>query len=373
MIIVYFLFVITVAFFQYYAYTYQRDVELWILFELFLTKILLLILFTWLTLICLYKNIYGVSFNDTHRYIDSLGYMSSNLFDIKNSLFRLASHGSAFEPLYVLLMQVWYSIVSHNGLYFVAFITIGSILFTFKFFRNNTQLYWVAILLYSSHFLWVKDFNQLRNAMASSVVWYLPAMWYGKKLYKFTFFLLIALSLQSASIFILFAVIFSKYFSKYFLTIKSFVVLLFISVLLYFSHLGDFILINVFAKMSNHIAAYLLLNDEIADRGIFTNPVVIKGILYSLLFIKYRDLITKEHQMNDKFINIYIAGVIWLIVFSGIGIFANRMASYVMGFENFLLAEMLVVNKSSLLFVIIIIIAISQFYVDYSSMLVPQM
>lgn len=370
MILLYFSTIFILALVQYYVVVLSNDIELKILFERLFFRALYMVIFIWLFYIALIKEI-GTSNNDTGNYIRAFQLMSDSIYDYKSSQDRLLINGLSFEPLYLLLMQFWISFINNNWLVAVSAFTILSIVLTFTFFNKNTKLYYLAILLYSSHFLWVKDFNQLRNAMASAIVWFLPALWHEKR-WKFFLILAVAISIQSASVFILVALFFSKYLSKYFLDHRGFLFLLIISIILYYTNVSSFIFVNVFANISSQASAYLYRSSDIADRGVFANPVVIKGIIFSLIFIANRDNLIKRNSSNGYYINIYIFGILWTIIFSGIGIFANRFASYVTGFECLLMAEILCFRKNIWLFGVVLVVAVAQFYIDYILMLVPQ-
>lgn len=383
MILFYFFAICVLSLIQYYIVVLSRDTELKILFEKLIFKILFLIVFIWLFYIALNKEI-GIANNDTNNYIKAFQLLSDSIYDYRGSSYRLLINALIFEPLYVFIMQIWYSLISDNGLYFVSILTIISIFLTFNFFRQNTELYWMAMLLYSSHFLWAKDFNQLRNALASAIVWYLPAMWCNKRYVKFYGLLIVAILIQSASVFVLFALLLNKVLHKFLINRYKYILLLSFCIILYLSHFGDFVLKEMFAKISTHIAAYLYRANDIADRGIFTNPVVLKGVFFSLVLISVRKDLVELNMNNGCYIDLYIIGVLWIVVFSNIGLFANRFASYVTGFENLLLAEVVHINKrqltifnvdirSILMFILLLMLASSQFYVDSSALLTPQL
>lgn len=290
---------------------------------------------------------------------DSETYVSMfNAFSTPANYFKNYSENSFFEPAYYLIPSIVSLTLGLNYSWVFLIYAIIGISLKFLAITRLTDLAFLSVLVYCSHFFILHDMTQIRSGVASAIL--LLSIPQIQKRNFFGFLLLIAVGVLFHYSIIIFLPIYfldSKKINK-----KLYLILLFVPYILHFLKFNVLSVLQIFKLgfISEKIQLYndLLESDIFTDINVF-NILFIVQLISCTIFIIKSDLLLKNNKYSLVLLKIYCIAAASFVLFSNIPVIAFRI-SELLGIVQIILMPFIlyIIKTKSIALALIIVFAL---------------
>jgi hypothetical protein len=265
-----------------------------------------------------------------------------------SSLQQKAIHG---EPGFILLNRLCKTIgVGYIGMFFI--MALSSVSLSLNFFRKNTSLFLIAVLIYFCHVFMLRDMLQIRSGLAASISLYSFTFIKQRKLLKFLSVIILASMFHiGVAIIILVYLIYPIFIVEN----KRIIVLIIIGFIfgsILSASLLEFFFTNILYIPG--VSLYVGDSENFKSLGLL-NPVLLKSAVLVCLMIYYKQVIGEKVWLFEPLLISLAFSVFWLATFNQFAIFGARLATYLSNAEHILIPALFntKINKIFLWFIIV--------------------
>jgi hypothetical protein len=201
--------------------------------------------------------------------------------------------------------------------FLVSFISMSLIYVTIKRFSNY---YLFSILIYITNFYFIRDMNQIRAALAYSIVFYSLKYVNENNIYKYFLYILIATSIHFSALIALPV----YFFKKIYLSKNVVIFILFFSIIISKVKILKRLLdINILQIIPFYERFHIYLQYNLTDRGL--HPKTLKIIFICFIFVLLRDKMSEKYKLYNVFLNMLLFSVIIASLFHESPVFSVRL------------------------------------------------
>lgn len=290
---------------------------------------------------------------DSQNYIDYFNKGTDTVWDWKGLEKQYAEYG--FYYLSVILKSIYDNV----DFYFLA-VSCITVSFLVKSLKNYSLFPLFGFCIYYARFLCFRDMNQIRQALAITIVVYALRFLVENRKKKYLLWALLATTLHySIGVVIPFVWLYDRRISFR----QAFLILIGFGLIGYF---GGLLLKSILVSTGYGLA---LTYVEIEDLGIL-NPVIYYQSVWCLLFFFYENKLSATQKGYYVLRNAYLYSTILLLLTCNLGVIGGRLATIFATCEIFVIPSLVYVIRPRLVGYLSLLTIISLFfYLNYLKML----
>lgn len=227
------------------------------------------------------------------------------------------------EPGYRVLNKI-VSFVTEQSFYIFLIMAFVALSLNFTVFRKYSPYVFLSILLYFGHPFLLKEMIQIRVGVACALCLY--SLCFVDKGRPVSFIFIVALAGMFHTIAWTFLVVYPLY--KLNVGRNNYVAFLVISLFVaLFFPLGQLFSRLSFLPLFEKINLYVNYDAHNQTLGVFTNPMILKNIVLSILGLYFFVELSEKFQSFKMFFLTYVIGTCWSLLFNDFSIIAARVSS----------------------------------------------